>query len=258
MATGRPAFVSLERHKTLPASAAEQIARMILDRELPEGEKLPPERQLAEMLGVSRTVVREALRLLEARQLLETDVRGGAIVRGLGPGPVTDSINLLLSSTHDGASFEDVQAVRGVLEVGATVLAAQKRTEEDLRRIEDSLERMVNADTAAEHIQADYRFHLAIAQATHNRVFELLTQALNDVVVEEWREYWAAQSRLGPGQLRSPEAQESNAHHRQVYEAIRCGDPEATQEEMQRLLNQWATMYSHGVRSLSDSARNDG
>ena len=242
----QPEFFSLQRQERLSVRAADQIAQMILDHTLPEGERLPSERRLSEMLGVSRTVVREAVRLLEARRLVDVRPGRGAIVRGFSSDPVSESISRLMEDVDAGVSFEDVQAVRSVLEVATVRLAAQHATVEDLDRIEDALTRMTCAGSVETHLAADRDFHLAIAMATHNRVFVLLVQALIDIMMTTWYAYWEPrEAQLDEDCLAADEEQqESNLLHQQIFHAIRAGDLNAVQEATLAMLDHWSHMYS--------------
>jgi len=241
-----PEFTALHRMQRLSAQAADQIAHMILERQFDVGDKLPSERQLAEALGVSRTVVREAIRILEARKLVEVQTGSGAVVLGVGPGTVTESISMLLESPNARVSFDDIQAVRGVMEVATAGLAAVKATEEDNRRMRDALERMLKAATVDEQILADYDFHLEIAKATHNQLFVFLLQALNDILVKTWYDYWEVQAANGPADFLAADKEQtkSDTHHRIVFEAIQRGDHAGAREAMSRLLDHWSFMYS--------------
>jgi GntR family transcriptional regulator, transcriptional repressor for pyruvate dehydrogenase complex len=236
-------FTCLYRERPLSAQAAEQIARMILEQQLQVGSKLPSERRLAADLGVSRTVVREAIRLLEARSLVEVHSGSGVFVRGISPAPVTESIDRLLSSTITDVSFQDVQAVRSVLEVATAGLAAEHATERDLARIEDGLERMLHANTVKAQVEADYDFHLAIARATHNQVFVLLLQALNDVLIKTWHRFWEAHDAQTSADFVASDQQESDFYHCQIFEAIRARNLHEAERAMSRLLLHWSQMY---------------
>lgn len=238
-----PGFTSLQRQDRLSAQAAEQIASMILDQQLPVGTRLPSERQLAEALGVSRTVVREAIRLLEARKLLGVQVGSGAIVLGVGPAPVTESITMLILQADSKVSFNDLQTVRAVLEVATAGLAAQHATPADLEQMESGLTLMSHAGVVEEQIQGDYDFHLAVAHATQNQVFVLLLQALNDILIKSWRSYWEKHTALGPSDFVAADAHESDLYHYQIFEAIRRRDPEAARQAMSQMLTHWSRMY---------------
>jgi len=239
-----PAFTSLQRQDRLSAQAADQIVRMILDQQLPTGAKLPSERQLAEALGVSRTVVREAIRLLEARRLVEVQAGCGAVVRGVGPAPVTESINMLFEQADAKVSFDDLQAVRGVLEVATAGLAAKHATPADLEFMAAALEQMIHAGQVDDQIQGDYDFHMAIARATQNQVFVLLLQALNDIVIKSWRAYWEKHPALGPSDFRAADEHESELYHLQILEAIRARDAGAARQAMAQMLTHWSRMYA--------------
>jgi len=216
---------------------------MILDQQLPIGSRLPSERQLAEALGVSRTVVREAIRLLEARKLVEVQGGSGAIVRGAGPAPVTESINMLFERADIKVSFDDLQTVRAVLEVATAGLAASHATPADLEAMENALARMTRAGAIEEQIQGDYDFHLAVARATQNQIFVLLLQAMNDILLKSWRAYWEKHAMLGPSDFVAADAHESDLYHYQIFDAIRRRDPAAARDAMSQMLTHWSHMY---------------
>jgi len=244
--TSQPEFTALTRPGRLSTLAADQIAQMILDHALPDGAKLPSERRLAESLGVSRTVIREAIRLLEARKLVEVQTGRGAVVRGYSSESVSESISMLLDSASGDLSFEDVLAVRDALEVTTAGLAAEQATDEDLETMHDALDRMINAGTVQEQVEADYDFHLAIAEATHNKLFVLLLQALNAVLVEIWHDYWTSHASLNPTDyLAADSAQsESNLYHCQILDMIQAHNPSEARRWMARMLEHWGDMYA--------------
>jgi GntR family transcriptional repressor for pyruvate dehydrogenase complex len=239
----QPEFTSLQRQDRLSAQAADQIVRMILDQQLPVGSRLPSERQLAEALGVSRTVIREAIRLLEARRLVSVQTGSGAVVTGLTAGPVVESLSMLLEAADAGASFDDLQAVRNVLEVATAGNAAELADEADLARMQDALHRMTHAGTVEEQLQGDYDFHLALARATHNQVFVLLLQALNDIMLKSWRAYWAKHASLGPSDFAAADAHESDRYHYEIFEAVRRRDADGARQAMTQMLTHWSRMY---------------
>jgi len=244
-----PEFTSLQRQDRLSAQAAEQIAHMILDQKLPLGARLPSERQLAEALGVSRTVVREAIRLLEARKLLAVQAGSGAVVLGVGPAPVTESLTMLISQADSKVSFDDLQAVRNVLEVATAGLAAEHAAPADLQQMESALDKMSHAGAVEEQIQGDYDFHLAVARATQNQVFVLLLQALNDIVVKTWRSYWEKHPPTSPADFNAADAHESDLYHYQILDAIRRHDVETAKQSMSQMLTHWSRMYSSDERA---------
>src|SRR3954469_4068413 len=131
MATNRDLFapVSVARASS---SIADQIRQAIVTGKLDRGERLPPERELAEQFGVSRVTVRDALRALEAMGLIEVRVgaRGGAFVTvpsGSGVGQTMSDMMMMQALTPD-----DIVEARLVVELGTVTLAGARATEEDL------------------------------------------------------------------------------------------------------------------------------
>ena len=243
--TTSPKFTPISRQGRLSALAADRIAHMIAEDALPAGSKLPSERRLAQLLGVSRTVIREAIRLLEARKLVESEPGQGAVVRGFNADPFSESIQMLLESSSDDVTFEDVQAIRKALEISSAGLAAQHATPQDQVTMTEALDRMIHADTVYDQVLADYDFHLAIAAASHNGLFVLFLQALNDVLIRIWQDYWASHATLGPADyLAADRAQsESNTYHRQILDSILAGDADEAQRMMRQMLEHWDDMY---------------
>ena len=144
---------------------------------------LPAEKELARQLGVSRTVVREAVRMLAARGLVETRSGVGTKVRRLGPGQVTEPISLLLRSYEQGVNFEDLHQVRSILEVEIAGLAAEKATEtgvDNLRTIMDNMER--SRGNAIDFAAHDADFHGALAEATCNPLLGLLSDTVRQLL----------------------------------------------------------------------------
>jgi DNA-binding FadR family transcriptional regulator len=157
----------------------ERIGDAIRSGDLAPGDRLPPERELAERFGVSRVSVRDALRSLEALGLIEVKVGagGGPIVRAPGAEIVRESLtNMLLTSTLNPV---DIAEARLILDFGTVALAASRATEEDL----DELGRML--EEARQHLEAGTyssgmsgKWHLRLAEAAHNPAITLLVAAV--------------------------------------------------------------------------------
>lgn len=217
-------FSELSREPTLTARVIGQIEELILANHLRPGDRLPVERKLAAQFGVSKTVVREAMAALAARGMLTVGERGGAIVRTPSIENVTRSMTLFLRGSQTSLDYATVHEVRRVLEVEIAGLAAARRTEEDVARLQAILGRMEALGTAdhPDHIEADVQFHTAIAQATHNPLFPVVL----DSVVEIMRDV----RRLGsivPGVFEN-----GRAHHRAILEQIRARDVNGARQAM--------------------------
>lgn len=148
---------------TVPGQVIEQIKELLVKGELKRGDRLPPERQLADMLGVSRPSLREALRALEYAGMLETRVGEGIFVAD------GDSImmnNLLMLHLIKQYALEEMIEVRKVLETSNVRFAVLRARDEDLAALKEILEQSRGqiANKAA-FIKSDYAFHQAIAVA---------------------------------------------------------------------------------------------
>src|SRR5690554_1273687 len=136
-------FSQIKRIENLPEMIAGQIYQEVVAGNLKAGDRLPTESELAETFGVSRTVVREAIAQLRHEGLVETR-------RGVGAFITEPERRQFLRidglSLDDPESFRSLFQLRNVLEVEAAGLAAMHHTEDQMRKIDDALSRMVNAD----------------------------------------------------------------------------------------------------------------
>src|SRR5579885_3446368 len=162
------------REAGLADRVAEHMMERVLDGTLKRGVRLPPERILAEQFGVSRTVIREAVRTLVSKGLLETRGGSGTYVRAGDAAAVGASLSPLL---HARLPYVMVHEVRVVLETEAAGLAARRAEPRDVAAMEREVARLrqaaADADAAAASA-ADAAFHLALGTATHNEMFPLL------------------------------------------------------------------------------------
>ena len=158
-------------------SATERIKALIRSRRYGPGDKLPSERVLADDLGISRNLVREALRGLVGMGILETRPGSGTIVARSGAELLAEPVEFLL--LLDRFTFEDLIEAREALEPFLAERAARRRTEADLAEINTALEQLKHADMAtAEGGAAHRRFHNAVAQAAHSPLVERLLSSL--------------------------------------------------------------------------------
>ncbi|MBA4205370.1 FadR/GntR family transcriptional regulator [Pannonibacter phragmitetus] len=158
----------IRRSEHLPARIAAQIARDISEGRIKPGDRLPTEHALAKTLGVSRTVVREAIAQLRNEGLVETRQGVGAFVTE----PQARPIRIAQNDLDDRESFRDLFQLRLPLEIEAAGLAALHHTAEDLARLDEALAQMTGAEKWTEQgIIADLAFHRAVADATGNAYF---------------------------------------------------------------------------------------
>jgi GntR family transcriptional repressor for pyruvate dehydrogenase complex len=180
-------FQAVQRDPSLAEKVTRQIEQMILADNLQIGEHLAPERELAQQFGVSRTVVRQAIHSLVAKGMLQASPRGGAVVKRPTASAVAQSLHLFLRSGQAHLEYSKVHEIRRLLEIEIAGLAAQRRTEDDLRRLEENLSEAsanLTTETPARFARIDITFHAVLAQATHNELFALLLDSLAEIMLE--------------------------------------------------------------------------
>lgn len=211
---------------------ADQIAALIERGEYAKGARLPPERDLARQLGVSRPSVREALIALEVEGHVEVRVGSGVYVRGGPPKVLPEPL------PADSGPFELIRA-RWLIEGECAALAAKEASRARMRAIEEALEQM-ERDTKRHVLPlgADRLFHLRIAEASGNSALALVVKTLWD-------------QRTGPLFLRlehhfdTPELWSvAIREHRDVIEAIERRDPAGARNAMRRHMNHAARRFS--------------
>jgi GntR family transcriptional repressor for pyruvate dehydrogenase complex len=178
-----------------------------------EGDKLPSERSLAEECGVSRPVIREALRGLVERDLIETLPGRGAYVRASKLSDAARPMNMLLRRHH--ATPRDLVEARKMIECEAAELAARRATSEDLQRMVWALEKFDKARDVIEKTRYDVAFHTSIVQAAHNPIIGTMFGSISTLAAEQMIRS------LGDPDI----SRVGLPYHRQVYEAIRDSEP---------------------------------
>ena len=150
-----------------------QIRSLITSGQLEPGDRLPPERKLAERLGVGRSQVREALRKLEFYGILRTLPQSGTVVAGLGITALEGLISDVLKM--ENSDFASLVETRVLLETHAASLAAQRRSSEDIADMQQALEAYEEKVKRGEQaVEEDLMFHLKIAEASKNSVLKSL------------------------------------------------------------------------------------
>jgi GntR family transcriptional repressor for pyruvate dehydrogenase complex len=216
-----------DRGATLVQLVTDQIETMIRDRRLIAGDQLPNERELCRQFGVSRTVVREAVARLSAKDLVE--VRGGAsggiVVRSPSAEHVSDTLSFLLR-LEDGnpIQHEKVLEVRRLLEVEIAGLAAERRTNADIAKLAAILaaHEQMNSDLAR-FAELDLDFHMAIASATQNELFVVLLNSLRGILLSI--------RLLGYSTPGNPDR--ALRYHRAILEQVRDGNIKGARDAMQ-------------------------
>ncbi len=219
---------ALERKERLSDRVASRLEELIVHRVLKAGQRLPPERELAEMFEVSRTVVREATHNLTAKGLLEIRAGKGAHVTGPSTAIVVESLTLVLRS-EGGLSIEDLHDVRRILEIAIVARAADRATDEDISCLEDTLQSMEEVEVESKDmVDLDVEFHRAIAIAAHNPLFIILLDSIGELLL--------AIRRIS---FQYPETlHKARYHHRNILEKVKSKDSRQAQEAMSAHLDE--------------------
>jgi GntR family transcriptional repressor for pyruvate dehydrogenase complex len=218
-----------------------QIEQRILKGDLHVGDQLPAERELCEQFGVSRTAVREAVKALRQKGLLETYPGRGTFITNGTSQAMRHSLNLVvqLGTTHGSG---DLMQVREILEPEIAALAAVHATQEQLAAMTEAVAAMDAAlNNADAFIEGDLDFHLALAEATQNDIIPILIDSIVDLLRGQRKRIFFAPG--GP--------QRGQVHHKRILKAILRHDSEAARKAMRMHLQQ---VRKDGAASIAVAA----
>ncbi len=219
-----------------PASRLENLTRDLTSRimsgEYSPGQRLPTETQLQEKWGVSRSVVREAMKVLDSQGLVRIEQGRGTFVSDSDSAPLTTQITLALRRPRAGSTpcagegtgeWTELLDVRRVLEVAVAERAAQQASESDFAAMQSAIEEMrARPAQPVGYVDADIAFHSALAFATGNPLWGALLDSLNDLL----RRYREAGFRGRDSALTAAR------QHQEILDAIRSGDAVAAANAM--------------------------
>jgi GntR family transcriptional repressor for pyruvate dehydrogenase complex len=198
----------------------EQIEEAIESGTLTPGQRLPSERDLMAQFSVSRSTVREALRVLQARGLVQSRPGdpNGAEVLPFSPAALHKSMTTL--ARVDELSLGELVQFRMVLDSAANMLAARLRTEEQLADMDAAIARMRKAAEISydEFSAADVAFHDAVARASRNKLIQICTDVVRSIVVD------LIAKKIASADDRVALMRRSIRHHEDVLDAVRAGD----------------------------------
>jgi GntR family transcriptional regulator, transcriptional repressor for pyruvate dehydrogenase complex len=215
-------FKTVTREQTLTERTQRQLEELILSGKLTAGERLPSESQMSKMLGVSRTVVREAVRLLSAKGLVELRAGSGIYVREMNSGMIRDPMDLLLRSRT--ITVQDIVDVRALIEVHLAGLAAQRASAADIAALEETIAKLQNHKLSpSESAEMDVAFHAGLAAAAGNPLFAVLAQSINTVMIEPIRDEYGRHDFARADAIRE---------HSLILDRVRARDPEGARHAM--------------------------
>jgi GntR family transcriptional repressor for pyruvate dehydrogenase complex len=222
-------FQSIKINK-LSTQIAEQIRSAILAGEYAPGDKLPSERDLAEMFCVSRPSVREALNMLSSAGLIASHQGGGTVVLSLLDTAEVNPFSELIRVEKERAL--DVIEVRKGIESWTAYYAAQRALPEDIRKMADIISAMhQKLGGLAPSEDLDAEFHLCVSRATHNFVWLHLMQTIYDGMKNFQHLVWRSVNLTGEDHSLLYK------HHLEIFEAIKSGNPDAARAAMMEHLS---------------------
>jgi GntR family transcriptional repressor for pyruvate dehydrogenase complex len=216
------------QHRKLYEQVVDHLRREILEGTYTSGDQLPNERRLAERFGVSRTVIREAMKSLMQNGLVEVRRGQGTFVVDGTANALKQSFRMLMGLGSRQRVAEMVE-VREILEPSIAELAARRRNASDLEALHRAIEAMdATADDANAFIAADDRFHIALAVATRNHFVPRLLDSVVDLLQELRGHIFQVPG--GP--------QRGQVHHRRILDAVAARDPAGARQAMLAHLRQ--------------------
>lgn len=214
------------QRRSLSEEIAAKLLSLIRERELQPGDKLPPERELAAMMQVSRPSLREALRALSIMNVVEIRQGNGTYITSLDPELLMEPLDFVFGL--DDSTFLELFEARKALEVSIVALAAERITPEEITALEACLEK--SAESVDDHqafLEADVELHERIVNAARNPILRRFMTSIKQLGR-------ASRSRTVeiPGVTR-----QSVDDHRAIVEALKAGDADAAQTAMLEHLN---------------------
>lgn len=216
---------------TVPKSSevlARELRKQILNNDLPQGAPLPPERDLVAQTGLSRSSVREALRILEGENLVTT--RPGRFGGSVANRPDEDSLARWVSLfvRGRGISVQALLQTREEVEPSLAALAAQNRTEEDLQQLRECTARLESASTdLPRFLEENVNWHIAVAAASHNELLRAFMLSISNMIYKA-----TAVENFATDKVR----EQVLLAHRRIEEAILAQDADTARRRMARHL----------------------
>jgi GntR family transcriptional repressor for pyruvate dehydrogenase complex len=204
----------------LTDEAIARIRTMIQSGDLPPGARLPPEHQLAAHLGISRSGIREAVKVLASARVLDVRRGDGTYVTSLAPALLLEGVGFAIELLQ-GETLLEVMEVRRLLEPAATAVAAERITDRQLDELGDLMQTMRGVAADAEKLmQYDIAFHRTVIMATGNETLTSLLDGLSSRTVR---------ARIWRGLVLGNVAQKTIDEHEAIYLALKTGNQSLAQ-----------------------------
>jgi GntR family transcriptional repressor for pyruvate dehydrogenase complex len=195
--------------------AIRRIREMITSGDLGPGDRLPPEKELSERLGLSRNSLREAVKALEVIRVLDVRRGDGTYVTSLEPRLLLEAMSFVVD-LHTDRSVLEIFGVRRILEPAAAGLAARGMTPEALSRLEGLIDEASTLGGIEDLVQHDLEFHQTIVEASGNEYLSRLVESMSSGTVR---------ARVWRGITQQGATDRTISEHRGILDALRRGDP---------------------------------
>jgi len=212
-----------EKNGTTAEEVVTRLREMIQSGELAAGDRLPPERDLAKLLGVSRPTLRAGIRSLATVGILQSKQGAGTFVAEAEESPTLDTSALRMLSALHGFTSEEMFEARLALEMSIAALAAERADSEQMAQLAEEVTGMyASLDRPEQYLVHDMQFHQTIAAASGNRILTALMNMVASILFE----YRSKTVK------RAIDLKDSAEQHHNIYRAIREHDPEAARQAM--------------------------
>lgn len=218
-----------EKNGTTAQEVVERLRQMIHSGEISAGDRLPPERDLAKMLGVSRPTLRAGIRSLSTVGILQSRQGAGTFVSEVKESPTLDSSPLRMLSALHGFKSDEMFEAWIALEMSIAGLAAERATTEQMTLMAEEITGMYASISEPEqYLVHDMKFHQTIAAASGNRILTALMNMVATILYDS----------RSKTVKRAEDIKESAEQHHNIYQAMRERDPEAARKAMYDHLTQ--------------------
>ncbi len=230
-------------HSQLTMQVVDHVRQLVASGELKPGDRLPPERELARKLKISRSSLRAGIGFLAAMGVLKSRHGAGTFVAS-GP-PALDSSSLtVLGALHGFLPWQMFEA-RLVIEANIAALAAERATGDHIAELaEEVAEMYASMDDPQEYLIHDIRFHRTIARAAGNPILGALMETISASLYDQRR--FTVDN--------SADLKESAEMHREIYRAIRSHNPQLAKHAMEQHLNLARSAQAAELKQAADSA----
>lgn len=212
-----------EKNGTTAEEVVTRLRELIQRGEISAGDRLPPERDLAKLLGVSRPTLRAGIRSLSTVGILQSRQGAGTFVAEADESPTLDSSQLRLLAALNGFTSDEMFEARVALEMSIAGLAAERATSEQMTLLAEEIAGMyASLDEPSQYLVHEMHFHQTVAAASGNRILTALMNMVATILFDH----------RSKTVRRATDLKESAEQHHNIYRAMRERNPETARQSM--------------------------